>query len=84
MEATCIEFRTPLHATLERERNENVRANVAELRELDREMIVAFYFQNQSLREISESCQAPVGTIKRRLHTARQRLSEQLCEAVAV
>jgi RNA polymerase sigma-70 factor (ECF subfamily) len=84
MEATCVEFRTPLHDTLERERDENLRANVDGLRELDREMIHAFYFRDQSLREISEDCQAPVGTIKRRLHTARQRLSSQLCEAVAV
>lgn len=84
MEATCVDLETPLHVTLDRERNENVRANVDNLRELDRDMIVKFYFQHQSLREISAACQAPVGTIKRRLHTARQRLGEQLCEAVAV
>ena len=84
LEATCVESRTPLHATLDRERNETIRANVAGLRDLDREMIVAFYFRDQSLREISDSCDAPIGTIKRRLHTARQRLSEQLCDTVAV
>ena len=84
MEATCVEFRTPLQETLDRERSDTVRANVAELRDLDRDMINAFYFRNQSLREISDECEAPVGTIKRRLHTARQRLGTQLCEAVAV
>ena len=84
LEATCVELRTPLHDALERERDAEVRAGVSRLRELDREMIDAFYFRHQSLRDISDTCAAPLGTIKRRLHTARQRLQAEMCDAVAV
>ena len=33
---------------------------------------------NDSLQEIATALDAPLGTIKRRLHTARQRMREQL------
>ena len=43
---------------------------------------MAFYIQGQSLVEMAERLDAPLGTIKRRLHTARKRLKAEL-EAVA-
>ncbi|MEI8021607.1 MAG: sigma factor-like helix-turn-helix DNA-binding protein, partial [Schlesneria sp.] len=48
------------------------------LRSLDRQTLVAFYFEGQSLIEMSDRFRSPVGTIKRRLHTARIRLREEL------
>ena len=48
------------------------------LRELDRTTLVAFYFEGQSLIEMSDRFNSPVGTIKRRLHTARIRLRDEL------
>jgi RNA polymerase sigma-70 factor (ECF subfamily) len=44
----------------------------------DRAVLVAFYIQGRSLKQISREFQAPVGTIKRRLHVARKRLRRQL------
>lgn len=68
----CQESRAELQAGLQR------------LGQLDRETLQAFYFNDLSLIEMSEVFQAPVGTIKRRLHVARHRLAEQLQSAVSV
>ena len=35
-----------------------------------------FYINGQSLAEMSDSFSSPIGTIKRRLHTARNRLRD--------
>jgi RNA polymerase sigma-70 factor (ECF subfamily) len=40
--------------------------------------LVAFYLHGQSLVEMSDEFEAPVGTIKRRLHVARKRLAKEL------
>jgi RNA polymerase sigma-70 factor (ECF subfamily) len=48
------------------------------LRALDRETLIAFYVRGLSLVEIAEELMAPLGTIKRRLHTARKRLRAEL------
>jgi RNA polymerase sigma-70 factor (ECF subfamily) len=80
LEATCVERDTPLVNTLAKERDRQVRAGLGRLRRLDRETLVAFYVKGQSLVEMSDSFDAPVGTIKRRLHIARKRLAEELEE----
>lgn len=72
------EPRTPLDNVLHNERARQVRGGLDRLRELDRETLIAFYFKGQSLKEMSDEFRSPIGTIKRRLHTARNRLREQL------
>ena len=57
-----------------------LRGGLAKLRDLDRRTLVAFYFEGRSLKEMSDEFDSPVGTIKRRLHTARNRLKEELGE----
>jgi RNA polymerase sigma-70 factor, ECF subfamily len=42
----------------------------------DRDLIHEFYFNRRSLKELSAEHDAPLGTIKRRLFTARQRLRD--------
>jgi RNA polymerase sigma-70 factor, ECF subfamily len=69
---------------LEGERARTVREGIASLRSLDRETLVAFYFEGRSLQEMSRDFRSPVGTIKRRLHTARSRLKDQLMKLEAV
>lgn len=57
------------------ERAMRVRALLAEHSySFDRDAIIAFYFEGLSLIEMSQRFNAPIGTIKRRLHTARSRL----------
>jgi len=76
--ARCVEHRTPLGAVLAQERENQVRSGLRRLRALDRQTLVAFYFDGRSLLEMSEQFDSPVGTIKRRLHVARKRLAREL------
>ena len=49
-------------------------AGLKQLKELDRLTLEAFYLRGRSLIQMSREFETPVGTIKRRLHVARQRL----------
>jgi RNA polymerase sigma-70 factor (ECF subfamily) len=82
--ATCMETETPLSKLMDRERDDQVRGGLSRLGELDRETLEAFYLRHQSLREMSDGFDAPLGTIKRRLHVARKRLSAEVDELIAV
>jgi RNA polymerase sigma-70 factor (ECF subfamily) len=55
---------------------QQLRLGLDRLCELDRETLHAFYFEGQSLKEMSAAFDSPIGTIKRRLHTARHRLRD--------
>jgi len=79
-----VEERTPLHDALAAERNGEVRAGLNRLRDLDRRTLEAFYVEGQSLNEMCTGFGAPLGTIKRRLHTARKRLAEEVDEGCGV
>ena len=72
------ERQSPLDEVLTDEQSAQLWGGLKRLRELDRSTLVAFYFDGQSLIEMSDRFQSPVGTIKRRLHTARIRLREEL------
>jgi RNA polymerase sigma-70 factor (ECF subfamily) len=84
LDATCIESTTPLDAALANERATQVRGGLAQLKELDRHTLEAFYVRGESISEMSATFAAPIGTIKRRLHVARKRLARQLETAAAV
>lgn len=68
----------PLDELIRRERAEQLWEALAQLKPMDREVLVAFYIQEQSLLEIAEQFDVPIGTVKRRLHTARKRLKTEL------
>ena len=53
-------------------------AGLHRLKELDRLTLEAFYLHGRSLKQMSREFETPVGTIKRRLHVARQRLKDVL------
>jgi RNA polymerase sigma-70 factor (ECF subfamily) len=55
---------------------------LSKLRDLDRRTLIAFYVEGQSLKQMSDKFESPIGTIKRRLHTARNRLRKELTEAI--
>jgi len=84
MDATCADHDSPIGNALQRERIDQVRAGLGRLRDLDRETLEAFYMKGQSILEMSDEFDAPVGTIKRRLHMARKRLSVEVDELMAV
>lgn len=68
----------PLMILVEEEEAAAVRASIALLSELDRRSLDAFYMRRLRLRQIAAEEDAPIGTIKRRLHTARHRLKNAL------
>jgi len=83
LEANCVENATPLSLVLQNERKAEVRDGLGRLRDLDRETLEAFYVKGHSLVEMSDEFDAPLGTIKRRLHVARKRLAKEV-EPMAV
>ena len=77
-ETTCVERQTPLGKVLARERKVQGHLGLDRLGPMDRDTLVAFYFDGRSLLEMSRDFKSPVGTIKRRLHVARRRLAKEL------
>jgi RNA polymerase sigma-70 factor (ECF subfamily) len=77
-EATCVAVGSPEEIAECRERATAVRASIDRLGLLDQETLKAFYLQSKSLVEMSDQFEAPVGTIKRRLHVARKRLAKEM------
>jgi RNA polymerase sigma-70 factor (ECF subfamily) len=73
----------PLDQLITRERADRVWEALGSLKSLDREALDAFYIRGHSLVEIAEMLEVPLGTVKRRLHTARKRLRLALESSVA-
>jgi len=69
---------SPLDGVLKTEQAEQVWGGLRTLKELDRDTLIAFYIEGQSLAQMSDSFRSPIGTIKRRLHTARHRLKDAM------
>jgi RNA polymerase sigma-70 factor (ECF subfamily) len=78
LEATCLASGTPDETAQDREQAAAIRDSIDRLGTLDQETLKAFYLQSKSLIEMSDEFDAPVGTIKRRLHVARKRLAKEM------
>jgi RNA polymerase sigma-70 factor (ECF subfamily) len=68
----------PIDDLVREEHRRRVRDAVAKLKPIDRDALSAFYLRGRSLLEIAAEEGVPVGTVKRRLHTARRRLQGSL------
>lgn len=69
---------SPLESLLREERRGEVWSGLKRLGDMDRETLISFYIKGQSLKEMAEQTGSPIGTIKRRLHTARLRLKDEM------
>lgn len=78
LEGAAGQSADPLDELITRERAQRLWEALERLKRIDRETLVAFYIQGQSLLKIAGAVEAPLGTIKRRLHTARKRLKAEL------
>ncbi|MGF1579363.1 MAG: RNA polymerase sigma factor [Gemmataceae bacterium] len=78
LQNTASEGETPLSEMIRNEQRSQLWKSLDRLKKTDRETLVAFYIKGRSLKEMSEDFETPVGTIKRRLHVARNRLREVL------
>ena len=68
----------PLELIIRAENRSAVWKGLDRLKEIDRATLVAFYIQGRSLKQMAREFATPIGTIKRRLHVARNRLRKQL------
>src|SRR5437868_12231032 len=69
---------TPLEDLVRTEQKATLWAGLDRLKPVDRATLVAFYIHGRSLKQMSREFETPIGTIKRRLHVARNRLRERL------
>jgi RNA polymerase sigma-70 factor (ECF subfamily) len=69
---------SPLEEMVREESRTELRDGLERLKPIDRATLEAFYLQGQSIEQMSQRFETPIGTIKRRLHVARNRLREQL------
>ncbi len=83
LEGACGHAAQPVDELITRERAERLWVALRRLKTLDRESLIAFYIRGLSLVEIADELDVPLGTIKRRLHTARKRLRLELESSVA-
>jgi RNA polymerase sigma-70 factor (ECF subfamily) len=74
---------TPLDTMVQAEQVAELHQCLERLKPLDRATLVAFYIRGRSLKQMSREFETPIGTIKRRLHVARNRLKKQLERAAA-
>ena len=68
----------PLDNMLKAEAAAEVHKGLARLKPTDRATLEAFYLRGRSLKQMSRDFETPIGTIKRRLHVARNRLRKQM------
>jgi RNA polymerase sigma-70 factor (ECF subfamily) len=73
----------PLRRVVEAEAAEAVRAAVLALPPLQREAVVLFEYHDMSLADVAAVCDTDVGTVKSRLHRARERLRRALTPLLA-
>jgi RNA polymerase sigma-70 factor (ECF subfamily) len=68
----------PLEDLIRTEQKAKLWAGLERLKPVDRATLVAFYINGRSLKQMSREFETPIGTIKRRLHVARNRLRQHL------
>lgn len=68
----------PLDQMIRSEVRNEVWKGLDQLKPTDRATLVAFYIRGRTLKQMSKEFETPIGTIKRRLHVARNRLRQVL------
>lgn len=72
---SAIEYELePINNLIKQEDAKTLKKAIRKLKKMDRTMLVEFYFKNKSIEKIAKQEEAPIGTIKRRLFVARNRL----------
>jgi RNA polymerase sigma-70 factor (ECF subfamily) len=69
---------SPLEDLVRSEQKAKLYAGLERLKPADRATLMAFYIHGRSLKQMSREFETPIGTIKRRLHIARNRLRQHL------
>lgn len=72
----------PLDEMIRTEDRADLWNGLDQLKPIDRDTLVAFYIKGRTLKQMAREFETPVGTIKRRLHVARNRLKDVLEKAL--
>jgi RNA polymerase sigma-70 factor (ECF subfamily) len=80
LETTEAVNTNPLDRLIQTEQAAELYQALEQLKPVDRSTLVAFYIRGRSLKQMSREFETPVGTIKRRLHVARNRLKAVLVQ----
>ena len=75
---------TPLEQMVKAEQAAALYRGLERLKPVDRATLMAFYIRGRSLKQMSREFETPIGTIKRRLHVARNRLKKAMERGSAV
>lgn len=75
---------SPLETLVKAEQAAELYRGLDRLKPVDRATLMAFYIRGRSLQQMSREFGTPIGTIKRRLHVARNRLRKAMERARAV
>jgi len=78
LEAAQANTSMPIDDLIRNEQAADLYRGLEHLKPLDRETLTAFYLRSRSLKQMSREFETPIGTIKRRLHVARNRLKKVL------
>lgn len=78
LEGVAARGRAPEDALEVGEAVGQLKEGLTELKPLDRQTLEAFYIRGRSLKQMAREFEVPTGTVKRRLHVARQRLRDVL------
>jgi RNA polymerase sigma-70 factor (ECF subfamily) len=69
---------SPLETMVKAEQAAELYRGLERLKPVDRATLMAFYIRGRSLKQMSREFETPIGTIKRRLHVARNRLKKAM------
>jgi RNA polymerase sigma-70 factor (ECF subfamily) len=78
LDSTAAAGETPLDELVKTEQAAQLYRGLERLKPVDRATLVAFYIRGRTLKQMAREFETPVGTIKRRLHVARNRLKKVL------
>ena len=73
----------PLETMIQNEQAAELYEALEQLKPVDRATLVAFYIRGRTLKQMSREFETPIGTIKRRLHVARNRLKKVMVQGGA-
>jgi RNA polymerase sigma-70 factor (ECF subfamily) len=78
LDNACAAGASPLEEMVKSEQAAELYRGLERLKPVDRATLVAFYIRGRTLKQMAREFETPVGTIKRRLHVARNRLKKVL------
>jgi RNA polymerase sigma-70 factor (ECF subfamily) len=76
LESAVATGANPVDTMIQSEQAAELYRALEQLKPIDRATLIAFYIRGRSLKQMSREFETPIGTIKRRLHVARNRLKQ--------